>query len=348
MFDYDHHNFIKFLNDFPAQLKEAQEIYESSSVDIDFARVKQIVFAGMGGSAISGDLVSAYLADRLTVPAIIHRGYDLPEFVNAETLVIGSSYSGNTEETISSIQQGLAKGAQVLAISSNGEVEKLANENGFTLIKIPGGLPPRQALGYLFVPLLLLLTDSPLTTGEKEDLGEVFKLIAELQKRFDPKQSQGNNLAHHIAQTLYHTIPVIYTAVPYLYPVPVRWRNQFNENSKIMAFSNVFPELNHNEIMGWEGPPEVNRLFRVIILRDPGESERNRQRVEITKTIIKDKGIPVLEIFAEGKSKLARMFSLIYTGDWASYYLAMINEKDPIRIDSIDLLKKKLSELKQS
>jgi len=317
MFDYDHHNFIKFLNDFPAQLKEAQEIYESSSVDIDFARVKQIVFAGMGGSAISGDLVSAYLADRLTVPAIIHRGYDLPEFVNAETLVIGSSYSGNTEETISSIQQGLAKGAQVLAISSNGEVEKLANENGFTLIKIPGGLPPRQALGYLFV-------------------------------RFDPKQSQGNNLAHHIAQTLYHTIPVIYTAVPYLYPVPVRWRNQFNENSKIMAFSNVFPELNHNEIMGWEGPPEVNRLFRVIILRDPGESERNRQRVEITKTIIKDKGIPVLEIFAEGKSKLARMFSLIYTGDWASYYLAMINEKDPIRIDSIDLLKKKLSELKQS
>ncbi len=348
MFDYDHHNFIRFLNDFPAQLKEAQTIYESATIQVDFSRVKNIVFAGMGGSAISGDLVSAYLADRLLVPTLIHRGYDLPVFVDGQTLVFGSSYSGNTEETISSIEQALEKGAQVVAITSNGKVAQMSQEKGFSVIQIPGGLPPRQALGYLFVPLLLLLSESPLTSGEKENLDSVFKIISELQHRYDPQKSQGNNLAHHIAQTLYHTIPVIYTAVPYLYPVPVRWRNQFNENSKVMAFSNVFPELNHNEIMGWEGPPEVNTHFRVIILRDPGESERNRQRVEITKTIIKDKGIPVLEIFAEGETQLARMFSLIYTGDWASYYLAMINEKDPIRIDSIDLLKKKLSELKKS
>ncbi len=345
MFDYDHHNFIRFLNEFPSQLAEAREIYQKATLQIDFSKVHHIVFAGMGGSAISGDLVAAYLADRLTVPATINREYSLPAFVNEHTLVIGSSYSGNTEETLSAVQQALDKGAQVVAISSNGSMETLARQKGFSLIKIPGGLPPRQALGYLFVPLLLMLTNSPLTHGEVENLDETIKVIGELQKRFDPAKSQGNNLAHHIAQTLYHTIPVIYTAVNYLQPVTVRWRNQFNENSKIMAFSNVFPELNHNEIMGWEGPPEVNRLFRVIILRDPAESERNQQRVEITKAIIKDKGIPVLEIFAEGNSHLTRMFSLIYTGDWASYYLAMINEKDPIRIDSIDLLKKKLSEL---
>ncbi len=345
MFDYDHHNFIRFLNEFPSQLKEAREIYQSSDVQVDFSRVQHIVFTGMGGSAISGDLAAAYLADRLTVPTTINREYTLPAFVNEHTLVIGSSYSGNTEETLTAVKHALERGAQVVAISSNGELEALAKEKGFSLIKIPGGLPPRQALGYLFVPVLLLLTESPLTAGDVENLDETIKVITELQKRFDPAQSQGNNLAHHIAQTLYHTIPVIYTAVHYLHPVTVRWRNQFNENSKIMAFSNVFPELNHNEIMGWEGPPEVNRLFRVIILRDPAESERNKQRVEITKTIIKDKGIPVLEIFAEGQGHLTRMFSLIYTGDWASYYLAMINEKDPIRIDSIDLLKKKLSEL---
>ncbi len=348
MFDYDHHNFIRFLNEFPEQLAEARTIYESSTINVDFSRIHNVVFTGMGGSAISGDLVSAYLAPRLTVPAIVNRDYTLPAFVNENTLVVGSSYSGNTEETITALNHALERGAQVLAVSSNGQVAELAEAKGFPLIQIPGGLPPRQALGYLFIPLLLFFDGSPLAPGNPVNLDELFKLMSELQKRFDPSQSQGNNLAHHIAQTLYHTIPVIYTAVHYLYPVTVRWRNQFNENSKMMAFSNVFPELNHNEIMGWEGPEEVNRLFRVIILRDPNESERNRQRVEITKTIIKDKGIPILEIFAEGQSELARMFSLIYTGDWASYYLAMINEKDPIRIDSIDLLKKKLSEFKKA
>ncbi|NOX36288.1 MAG: bifunctional phosphoglucose/phosphomannose isomerase [Calditrichaeota bacterium] len=346
MLDYDRSNFLRFLNDFPQQLTHAQKLVAEVQPRLDTGRIRNLVFAGMGGSAISGDLFIAYALDELAYPAQVNREYSLPAFVGEDTLFFATSYSGNTEETLTATEEAFKRGAQIVCISSGGELEAFSQSKGLLHMKIPGGLPPRQALGYLFFPVLFLCEKLGLIRPREEEVDETLKILNELQRRFNPNASQGHNLPNHIAQSLYHTIPVIYTAVPYLYPIPVRWRNQFNENSKIMAFSNVFPELNHNEIMGWEGPQKVNQFFRVVLLRDPEETPRNKQRVEITKGILKDKGIPILEVFAEGKSRLARMFSLIYIGDWASYYLAMINAKDPIKIDSITLLKKKLAELK--
>ncbi len=345
MLDFDRSNFLRFLNEFPAQLTRARELVKAVQPRLEVSRIRNVVFAGMGGSAISGDLFMAYTLDELPYPAQVNREYTIPAYVDPGTLFFATSYSGNTEETLSATRLALERGAQVVCISSGGELEKFSQSNGMLHIKIPGGLPPRQALGYLFFPVLFLCERIGMIRSREADVQETAQLLNELQRRFNPNASQGRNLPNHIAQSLYQSIPVIYTAVPYLHPIPVRWRNQFNENSKIMAFSNVFPELNHNEIMGWEGPPKVNQCFRVILLRDAEESARNKQRVEITKAILRDKGIPILEVFAEGKSRLARMFSLIYIGDWASYYLAMINAKDPIKIDSITLLKKKLAEL---
>ena len=346
MLDYDRSNFLSFILNFPEQLKEAPHILQNTQFRVQVDKIRTIVYSGMGGSAIAGDLLFGYISDELPFPFYVNREYSIPAYVDEHTLFIASSYSGNTEETLTATQKAFEKGAQVIGVSSGGQLGEVLQEKASGWIRIPEGLPPRQALGYLFFPLWLQFQKwgfIPDKTGESE---ETYAILLELRKRFNPQASHGRNLPNHIAQTLYHTIPVIYTAVPFLYPVVTRWRNQMNENAKIMAFSNVFPELNHNEIMGWEGPPEVNRLFRVILLRDKGESPRNKQRVEITKSIFKSRRVQVLEIFAEGQSRLARLFSLIYIGDWVSYYLAMIHEKDPIEIGSINLLKKKLSEFK--
>ncbi|MCB0291702.1 MAG: bifunctional phosphoglucose/phosphomannose isomerase [Calditrichaeota bacterium] len=343
MFDYDRSNFISFLNSFPEQIQRSQELMANLTFDLDVAGLQNIVLSGMGGSGISGDLLLGYTADEITLPTFINRDYTIPGFVNEHTLFVAVSYSGDTEETLSAMAQAAERSARLVGISSGGKVEQYCQQHHIPHIKIPGGFPPRQALGYLFFPALFLFEKLGLISSKTAEVAETRELLQELIDRYSPVTSYGNNLAHHIAQSVYHAIPVVYTGAPFLQPVTVRWRNQFNENSKSMAFSNVFPELNHNEIMGWEGLKEVNKHFRVILLRDPEESPRVKQRINITKEILKNRQILFGEVFAEGQSRLARLFSLISAGDWASYYWAMLNEKDPITIDSIDLLKEKLS-----
>jgi glucose/mannose-6-phosphate isomerase len=337
MFDYDRSNFIAYLKDFPKQISKSQEIMKNFLFKVDNSTIRNIVLTGMGGSAISGDLFLAYIHDELKVPTFVNREYSIPEFVN--------EYSGDTEETLSATNQAIKRSARVIGISSGGAMEQLCLEEGIPHIKIPGDLPPRQALGYLFFPLLVLFEKLGFISSRRKEIAETRELLRELVDRYNPETSFGNNLANHIAQSIYHAIPVVYTGVPYLYPVPTRWRNQFNENSKSMAFSNVFPELNHNEIMGWEGFPEVNKHFRVILLRAPDENPRIKHRIAITKDILKQKKILFGEIFAEGNSRLAHLFSLISLGDWASYYWAMLNEKDPLIIETINFLKEKLSRI---
>ncbi len=298
----------------------------------------------MGGSAIAGDLFLGYVQDELKLPALVNRDYNIPNFVNQNTLFIATSYSGNTEEALSTLNKAHERKATIVGISSDGELEEFCRKNDYTFIKVPSGLPPRQALGFLFFPLVFLFERLGFISSKKAEVSETEKLLQELLGRYNMAIHSTNNVANQIAQSVYNSIPLIYTGAPFLHVLPVRWRNQFNENSKILAFSNVFPELNHNEIMGWEGIKKLRDYVRVLLLRDTEESRRMQQRISITKKIIQDQGVQLGEVFSEGQSRLARLFSLIYVGDWASYYLAMLNEKDPIKIDSIDLLKQKLSE----
>lgn len=343
MFDYDKSDFISYLKAFPHQIEESRQIVSALKPELDISKIQNIVFAGMGGSAIGSNLLLDYIHDELRFPAAVNREYAIPAYVNEHTLFIAISYSGNTEETLSATNSALQAGAQLIALTSGGELEKLCKDKNCFHAKIPSGLPPRQALGYLFFSLLFLFEKLALISSKDAEVEETIYNLHKETERFSTNSNISPNLPNHIAQTVYHTIPVIYTAVHYFASVPIRWRNQFNENSKVMAFSNVFPEMNHNEIMGWEGPRQVNDRLCAIILRDVDESPRNQKRVNITKDILKQKEIPILEIFAEGNSRLARLFSLIYIGDWASYYLAMLNEADPIKIGSIDLLKERLA-----
>jgi len=345
MLDFDRSNFIAYLKDFPDQPAEVVKKMKSYTIDLDVSGVQNIVFIGMGGSAIAGDIIVSYVRDELKVPVSVSRDYTLPSYVGKNTLMIASSYSGNTEETLAAVKHGLRRGALMVGITSGGELESICKKKNHPYVTVKEGYPPRQALGHMFFSQLLVLDKLGFIKVKKKDITETIDILNELSARYDPHETQSNNLANHIAQSIYHAIPVTYSGVAHLDPVTVRWQNQFNENSKTMAFSNVFPEMNHNEIMGWEGLPDVMQHFRVIFLRDSEENPRTAQRIKITKGILKKKNILFGEVFATGESRLARLFSMISTGDWASYYLALLNEKDPIAIDSIDLLKEKLSEL---
>lgn len=345
MLEFDRSNFLQLLKDFPAQIPEALSLTADFSFNFDTADINNIVIAGMGGSAISGDLMLGYLRDELPVPAVVNRSYSTPQFVNERTLFVAMSYSGDTEETLAATREAMARSAKVVAVTSGGELQDICIQNGFPYVQVPGGLPPRQALGYMFFPLLRMFENSGLIPSKEGEIAETVLLLKDMVERYDPKKNFGNNLANHIAQSVYHAIPITYTGVQYLYGVPVRWQNQFNENAKVLAYSNRFPELNHNEIMGFEGLPDVNKHFRIILLREANENPRIKERIKVTKKILRKHKILFGEVFSEGNTRLARMFTLIFTGDWASYYLAMLNEKDPMTIDSIDFLKTKLSEV---
>ena len=342
----DHSNFFQFISNFPNQIDEAPSLIKNLDIKSLKKDYQQVVLTGMGGSAIAGDLLKSYLQDEFTIPFFVNRNYSLPNFIGPQTLVIACSYSGNTEETISATATALDKKASVIGLASGGKLEQLLTKKGLPFVKIPDGYPPRQALGYLFFPILNLFQHLDLIQPKNEEIREAIKVLRELRERNAPHITHNHILAKLIAQKLYRKVPVIYTASELLYPVVTRWRNQFNENSKVLAFSNVLPELNHNEIVGWEAPREVLEKFNILFLRDQSELSRNKIRLDITKDIFQKNNVPIFEVFAEGKRPLARIFSLIYIGDWVSYYLALLYEKDPFKIDSIQFLKDSLGKFK--
>lgn len=337
----DRSNMLQLLRDFPQQFREARQIGEAFSLNIDPDKIRYIVFAGMGGSAIGGDLVISCLNPQLKIPASVNRNYFLPGFVDQSSLVIVSSYSGNTEESISCYEDAKAKGALIVCIGSGGKLVQQANQDGIPLIKIPAGAPPRTALAYLSLPILILLSKSGFANVNSDDFDETEQLLEQEAERYSPAAQE--NLALHLANQLKNKIPILYSSADFLPAVAVRWKGQFSENAKVLAFCNVFPELNHNEIVGWERLPNMLTNFQIIYFRDREDYIRNQTRMNITQGILEKTASPIIELYTEGKSRLARLFSLIYLGDWVSFYLAAINGIDPTPIEKIQILKNQLS-----
>jgi glucose/mannose-6-phosphate isomerase len=343
----DHSSFYQFICDFPKQIESSYHLLHN----LDFKGYKisyeNIVISGMGGSAIAGDLLQAFLKEDISLPIFINRNYSIPTYISSKTLFIACSYSGNTEETLQSYKRARQKKAKLIGIASGGTLKKLASRSKIPFVQIPDGYPPRQALGYMYFTLLHLFEILGIVKSKENQIKETIKVILEIRQRNHPKTTHSHNFCNHVAQKLFKKIPVIYSASEYLNPIATRWRNQLNENAKILSFSNVFPELNHNEIMGWEGPKDLLGNFSIIFLRDSSESTRNQKRLDITKEILQRHRFQIFEVFSEGKSLLSRMFSLIYIGDWVSYYLALLYDKDPYRIDSINFLKDALTQLEE-
>jgi len=323
------------LRGFPRQCSQAWELF------VDVPSFEQIAVCGMGGSAIGGDYLKIYLAQKgFPKPVFVIRGYELPPFVGDKTLVFAVSYSGNTEETLSCFEQALRRGSFLVALTSGGRLAQRAHEKGVPLISIPQGLPPRTALGYLFFPLLKslgkLLNEEALE-GEFQEALETLKGLAPLYA----EAPEAENPAKQLARAWYGRIPVIYGGEGRTDAVARRWKTQINENAKSPAHWDVLPELHHNEIMGWERP-ELREHFAYTLLRDRDDPPKLRRRFDLSREILKERGGLVWEAQGTGEKTLARLLSLSYLGDWSSFYLAMLYEVDPTPVPLIEELKRRL------
>lgn len=338
---YDHSGMLERILGMSQQLQGAVEISRRVDWGAAASPPSAVCFGGMGGSAISGDLVRSYLQDRVHVPMAVSRYYSLPAFVNENTLVFLTSYSGNTEETLSAYDLAAQRQARIVCITSGGVLGERARADGCPVVAIPSGHPPRSALGYLTVPLLYGLMAAGCVTEDLEsEIQATIEELGRLAEIYAPERD--DNLAKTIAHKLEGKIPLVYSSVQNFEAVGLRWKGQLSENSKVLAFANVFPELNHNEIVGWGPRRELSRLFQVIYLKDREDHPQIQKRMGITREIIEQHSEPVIEVESSGASRLARIFSLIFLGDMVSLYLAVLNRVDPTPVANIDLLKSKL------
>jgi len=342
MYTVDKHNFKRYLRDFPKQIIDSGDIIRKSNLKIDYKRIKNVIILGMGGSAISADVYRNIYYNRLNCPVEVFRNYTAPAYCGKDSLVIGCSYSGNTEETLAALEDVKSSGCQVVGITSGGKLQALVNKNKWSLVKIPAGFPPRQAFGYIFTPLLYLLNPLLAKAVSPEEIDSLAQLVNSITQRNDDMVAEGKLLAKDLAFELHYKIPVIYAATPKLESVARRWKNQFQENAKSMAFANVIPEMNHNEIVSYEMDHKVINEMIVIFLESEDLHPRISARLALTKNIIHDRGAKVVEIYSEGNTALEQAISLICIGDWVTYYLALIYEKDPESIVNIDFLKSEL------
>ncbi len=338
---YDKSNMRKLLVRFPDQVEDAVRIGKAARIPFKSSSVRNVVVTGLGGSAIGGDLLRSYAAEELNVPFIVNRNYTLPEFVDSKTLVIVSSYSGGTEETISAHNDARKRRAMIISISSGGETEQLAKKFGHPSIRIPKGYPPRTALGYSFFPALRILMTMKMLSSRERDIGETIALLRKHSASYSSLNKK--NAALNVARQLYTKLPIVYSAADRLDVVNLRWRGQLAENAKVLAFGHVLPEMNHNEIVGWKVLQRQMSEMAVIFLRDGEEHPRIKERMRITKGIVSEFSNKIIEVQSEGKSLLARLFSLVYLGDWTSYYLALLNGVDPTPVRIIDYLKWELT-----
>ncbi len=339
----DQQGMLPTLQRFDRQLEEALEIGERIKLFDAPTAFRNVLVCGMGGSAIAGDFLKAYLGGGLAVPIGVNRNYSLPAFVSPSTLSLICSYSGNTEETLSAFQQARQMGSQIICSTSNGKLQRLVAKYGYPSLRLPTGYAPRAALGYLAIPLSIVLARLDLISVHP--LTEIRHSIRWVQDRcqaFSSVQSIQDNPAKQLALQISGRIPVIYGSQDRLEMVAVRWRGQFAENGKQLSYCSILPEMNHNEIVGWKHPEKLLRQMAPIFLRDKGDDPRIQRRIEITRDLVAQKSGVCLEYWSDGKNWLERLWSLILLGDYASVYLAFLNRENPYPVDVIDFLKKRL------
>jgi glucose/mannose-6-phosphate isomerase len=331
---------------FPQQMRAGVGIGNDAPT-VAKSRARRILILGMGGSAIGGDLVRSYLRSlpgSRSVDIQVNRGYE-PPAVDKSTLVVASSYSGNTEETLAGYEAVRKDAGAVLAITTGGELGRRVMRNGEKIVHVPSGMQPRAALALGFFPLLTALAvKSELFGPEVRDdvMRGTEEAIALVEKLGRSYARPTGNAAATIAGKIHGRIPIIYSGVDRLDTVNLRWRGQIQENAKSLAFGNLIPEMNHNEINGWEHPAEMLGKFVAIFLRDRDDHPQVAARIDITRKIIKGVAGDAIEVRSQGESLLARIFSLIHLGDWVSYHLAMLNGVDPTPVEIIERLKKQL------
>ena len=344
MYEIDKDDMYQSIWDFPENIIDAIELSENITLKNEYRDVNNIIIAGMGGSAIGGDVVYSLIKNEIKIPFVVNRGYDLPAWANSSTLIICSSYSGNTEETISILEEAKSLGAKVIGITTGGVLESLCKNYSFDFVNIPSGLQPRAALAFSFIPLLYILKKTSLINVVVKDwLESSVDLIK--SKREEYSLDKENNPVYQLANKLYNKLPIIYADSGSLETVAVRLKGQICENSKILAYHSIYPEMNHNEIVGWENNEEFFSNYYVLWLMDEEMNSRNKSRKNIISEILSDLNVSQQEIKVDGNSFKERFLLLIHYGDWLSYWCAILHNTDPSPVKNIQTLKDKLSKL---
>ncbi len=324
------------------QVRDAWEIGRAARLPALSRSPAHVVVAGMGGSAIGGDLLAAALGTRLPVPLAVVRDSRLPRYVGPESVVIATSYSGETEETLAATAEAQRAGATVLAITSGGRLAEMAARGGGGVVRIPAGFAPRAALGYLMVPALAALERWGLVDSCAEDVEEAARVAEEVASESGPAVPTARNPAKRLAQELPGRIPAVYAGSPELEAAARRWKCQFNENSKTLAAWNAFPELTHNETVGWGAPPEVRAVVSVIVLLGGDEPERALRRIRVTTELAFRHAAGTHEVRGRGRRVLSRLLSLVQLGDLVSIYLACLRGIDPTPVEAIETVKRRM------
>ncbi len=326
-------------------LKESYTQIDSAwnnGIDVEILKTKKfrnIILSGLGGSAISGDLMLNFLGEELSLPFLVNRNYNLPKFADENTLLFISSYSGDTEETISVFKEGIKRKCQIVCISTGGKVGDIADKEKIPLVKMKPGFQPRFALGLSFFSLLKVLYE----LGLAADHSSVVEKIKNLWEAKGEEYARENNIAVHCAEQLLGFIPVIYSSADITSAAGYRLKCQLNENAKLHAFHNVIPELNHNEIIGWESFSEKQFSTKLINILDEAYHPQIKKRFEITTQLAVKKGLEYMNIESEEADFKVRLMDLIYLFDWITYYTAVLRGYDPSEIDNIHILKERLS-----
>jgi glucose/mannose-6-phosphate isomerase len=331
---------LRLTEEFPDQCRKALAIARASRIE-PLGSPRLAVLTGLGGSAAGGDFVRSLFEESGACPFLVNRDYALPSFVGPETLVFAVSYSGNTEETLAAYEDAKAKGARVVCVTTGGKLSEAAQANGDDLVKVPGGQPPRTALGYLLVPVAALCAECGLVPAP--DFDRAFDLLDNCVNNWTVSMPFAQNGPKQTAQALHGKLPVIYGLGAWQAAVANRWKGQINENAKVMAFANAFPELCHNEILGWVGAAEQAQWVGVV-LEDGHEGAKMKARARVTGSLVAE-AAEFHRVTAAGSSLFEKSLSLALYGDFVSLYLAALRGVDPENIDSINVLKSELAKV---
>lgn len=321
------------------QYEQLKYEFDCDVSKINFSQIKNIIVGGMGGSALAAGMFQTWPKVRL--PFEVVKNYDLPEYASSETLFIASSYSGNTEETLSAIKQAQEKNCQIIVISAGGELAEIAEDKSYPYLKLPDGKQPRMAVFYNFAALVQIFVRAGLVNEDKlTDLHNAANWLGEQASELLPDQATVKNQAKQIAQELVGNSVVVYSG-PKLFPAAYKWKININENSKNIAWCNQLPEFNHNEFLGWTSHP-VDKPYKVVELKSNLENPRTQKRFEITEKLLSGKRPHPLSINAAGKTELEQLLWVIQLGDFVSIYLALLNGINPTPVELIEKLKQEL------
>ena len=324
-----------YINDFSNHLREAIDIANNTHLTPYTKEIRNVLICGLGGSGIGGTIVGDIISSKTSIPIAATKDYSIPNFVNEHSLVIASSYSGNTEETLYALEKCQARGAEIAVITSGGKLKTIAEEYNYNKIIIPGNQPPRAMFGYAFTELFFILNHYGVIDNYfKKDFEKAISLI-------DNEKTHVQKQAMDLAKKLYKQTPVIYVANGFE-GVAVRFRQQLNENSKMLCWHNVVPEMNHNELLGWR--TNIDNLA-VIYFRNKCDYDRNQIRMDINKKVISKFTSNITEIWSKGDSFIENSLYHISLGDWTSWYLSEMNNVDAIEIDVINFLKGELAKI---